>query len=158
MVDEFAKDISRTLSLSNQYLMMLLEKSGLKGLVPSHGDILFELFACDEISMSELSRRIDRDPSTVTVLVRKLVAMGLAQTTKSPSDRRSTMVSLTDKGQGFKDDFVAISEQMSSVWRRGLSEVDVETTQRVLAMMRDNLNEAIEKEAIGEEALLKLRF
>lgn len=156
MADEFAHELSRTLALSNRYLMLLVEKSGLRGLAPSHGDVLVELLARKEISMSELSRRIERDPSTVTTLVKKLVAMGLAQTAKSSADRRSTMVFLTDKGRALEDDFVAISAQMSSVWRDGLDEAEIRTAQRVLEVMRDNLSDAIEAETLLSSQLSRV--
>lgn len=104
-----------------------------------------QLFACDQMCMSELSQRISRDPSTVTALVKKLVMMGLAQTGKSAQDRRSTVVSLTEKGRLLKDDFDEISLRLESVWHDGIEEADLATTMRVLQKVRDNLEKTIEK-------------
>lgn len=150
MSEGYAQALSRTLALSNQYLMQQVERSGLRGLASSHGDILVQLFAHERMCMSELSQRIARDPSTVTALVRKLVAMGLAQTGKSPQDRRSTVVSLTDAGRALKDDFDGISARLESVWRDGVDEADLETMMRVLEKVRGNLAAAIEEESESE--------
>lgn len=146
MADNLANEFSRTLSLSNRYLMMLVEQSGLKGLSPSHGEILVELFAGKPVAMSELSRRIGRDPSTITALVKKLVGMGLAQTAKRPDDRRSTMVTLTDRAKGLQADFEAISERLMAAWHEGIDPADLEVTKRVLATVRGNLAKEIGRE------------
>lgn len=147
MSEGYARSLSRTLALSNQYLMLQVERSGLRGLASSHGDILVQLFAHDQVCMSELSQRIARDPSTVTALVKKLVAMGLAQTGKSPHDRRSTVVSLTEQGRALKDDFVAISARLEAVWHDGIDEADLQTMMRVLEAVRGNMRRAIEEES-----------
>lgn len=146
----YARALSRTLALSNQYLMLQVERSGLRGLASSHGDILVQLFAHDQVCMSELSQRIARDPSTVTALVKKLVAMGLAQTGKSPHDRRSTVVSLTDQGRALKDDFVEISARLEAVWHDGIDYADLQTMMRVLEAVRGNMKRAIEEESDSE--------
>lgn len=150
MSEGYAQALSRTLALSNHYLMLQVERSGLRGLAPSHGEILVQLFACERMCMSELSQRIARDPSTVTALVKKLVAMGLAQTGKSPHDRRSTVVSLTAKGRALKGDFDRISVLLESVWHDGIDEADLKTMMRVLEKVRGNLGAAIEEESESE--------
>lgn len=150
MSEGYAQALSRTLALSNHYLMLQVERSGLCGLAPSHGDILVQLFACDQMSMSELSQRIARDPSTVTALVKKLAAMGLAQTGKNPHDRRSTVVSLTAKGRALKGDFDGISARLESVWHDGVDEADLKTMMRVLEKVGGNLGAAIEEESESE--------
>lgn len=138
-MESFAKDLSRTLALSNQYLLLLLEEKGLEGLAPSHGDILVELFSNEAITMSELSQRIARDPSTVTVLVKKLIALGLAHTEKGCCDRRQTVVSLTEKGQALKSDFAEISGCLSEPWHEGISDERLKALSEVLAEVRGNL-------------------
>ncbi len=150
MSEGYAQALSRTLALSNQYLMLQVERSGLRGLAPSHGDILVQLFAFDQMSMSELSQRISRDPSTVTALVKKLVTMGLARTGKSLQDRRSTVVSLTERGRTLRDDFEGISARLESLWHDGVDERDLATMMRVLEKVRGNLRKAIEEECESE--------
>ena len=139
----FIHDMSRTISSANQYLMMQVEQGGLKGIAPSHGDILSELFATDGISMSELSQRILRDPSTVTALVRKLVDMGLARTEKSLTDKRSTMVYITPSGLEFKEEFERISRRLIDTWSEGISEQDLQAAARVLRAANANLHAAL---------------
>ena len=143
----FIHDMSRTISSANQYLMMQVEQGGLKGIAPSHGDILSELFTTDGISMSELSQRILRDPSTVTALVRKLVDMGLARTEKCPTDKRSVMVYITPRGLEFKGEFERISQRLIDAWSEGISEQDLQAAARVLQVANANLCAALEIES-----------
>lgn len=141
--ERFQHELSRTLRLANEYLMQQVERSGLVGLAPSHGDILSELFVRDEMRMSELSQRIGRDPSTVTALVKKLVAKGLARTAKDPLDRRATNVALTEQGHRLKGDFERISVRLNAVWHDGVEEADLAAVQRVIRTVQANLEEAI---------------
>ena len=97
--------------------------------------------------MSELSRRIDRDPSTVTALVRKLVKLGFAETARDETDGRATVVSLTDRGRALERDFGEISALLRATWTDGISEADLATAARVHAAMRRNLHAAIERGA-----------
>ncbi len=83
---------------------------GLEGLDISHGDILFVLFTYGSQPMTELSRKIDRDKSTVTSLVAKLERLGLVKRTPDSVDKRSSIIGLTDRGKELKTEFNKISD------------------------------------------------
>lgn len=130
--------LSRTVVAANQYLLKCMQRSGLTGLVPSHGDILVQLFKEDGLSMGEVAQRIDRDPSTVTTLVKKLIASGYVKTERNPKDRRTTVVLLTKEGRALEDLFWEISQQLNEAQNRGIPDEEIETTRRVLEKMQDN--------------------
>lgn len=138
-----AHDVSRVRRLANHLLVAQLAQHGMPDLVPSHGDILTTLFNEGPVTMSELSRRIGRDPSTVTALVKKLARLGLAQTGRSPTDGRAVVVSLTERGASARRDFEEISALLQSTWLADVSEKDLATTSRVLATVAENLERAI---------------
>lgn len=140
---KFGYEVSQTRSLVSQYLVSELARSGLGALAPSHGDILAQLLGSGPICMGELARAIGRDPSTTTALVRKLVALGFAETRKSPADRRATEVLLTPRGQALAGTFREISERLQATWRDGIDREDLAVASRVLARMRENLRRAI---------------
>jgi MarR family transcriptional regulator, organic hydroperoxide resistance regulator len=101
--------ISKIRNKANRIIVGELRRRNIKGLSPSHGNILFFLFQSECSTMMELARKIDRDKSTITALVRKLVTMGYVETAKSESDSRVTFVRLTEKGRRLKPDFEEIS-------------------------------------------------
>ena len=101
--------VSKIRGKANRIIIRELRDRNIKGLSPSHGDIMFFLFHSGSASMMELAKKIDRDKSTLTALVRKLVAMGYVETARDKNDSRVTLVTLTKKGWQLKPDFDEIS-------------------------------------------------
>lgn len=135
--------LSRTLALANRFLIARLEQQGLQGIAPSHGDILYQLFQQEELPMSELAQRIDRDPSTVTALVKKLAAGNYVTTAKRGNDKRVTLVSLTQKGKQLKPEFESISVELRETQLHGIAHEDLSTFDTVLHIMQDNFKTAL---------------
>lgn len=136
---EFGHEVSETRALMSRYLTVELANRGLDKLAPSHGDLLACLLDAEAVRMSDLARAIGRDPSTATALVKKLVALGYAETHKSLTDGRSTEVSLTPAGRALKDDFVEVSKRLRGTWQTGITTEDLKVATRVLSTMRANL-------------------
>lgn len=101
--------VSTIADRANRLIGRELRRRSMSGLAPSHGAILFELFQSEAISMKEIARRINRDKSTVTALVKKLVAQGYVETERDPGDSRKTLVRLTEEGRGLRPGFDDIS-------------------------------------------------
>ncbi len=142
----FVNSLAQTLAAANGYLVSQLAAVGLRDLVPSHGDILLQLFRHEDITMQELSERIHRDPSTVTTLVKKLVDAGYVKTRKSPEDKRRTQVSLTKLGQSLRKDFDLISKNMVEVQMQGIDERSFEIACDTLMRIRMNFLQASSSE------------
>lgn len=140
--------LSRTLALANRFISVQLERCGLHGIAPSHGDILVQLFKRGKLPMSELAQLIDRNPSTVTTLVKKLVAEGYLSTTKQGNDKRVTLVSLTDEGWRLQPVFDDISTSLERAQCRNLDEHDLLALERMLHAMKESLEIALEGEAL----------
>ncbi len=138
--------LSHTLAQANRFISMRLEEQGLHGIAPSHGDIFVQLFSQNELPMSDLAQRISRDPSTVTALVKKLVAEGYVLTSKQAGDKRVTLVSLTDKGRKLKPTFEAISNELERVQCNNLAEEDLQALDHALRIMQNNFETALEGE------------
>jgi Mn-dependent DtxR family transcriptional regulator len=89
--------------------------------------------------MGEIARKIDRDKSTVTSLVRKLAELGYVRSGPSPSDSRMTMVMLTEKGGALENDFKEVSAMLKETIYRGGSLLEKEILARLLTRARDSL-------------------
>lgn len=137
-VGNFVSGLARTLAAANSFLIQHLKESGLTNLVPSHGDILVCLFEGEPISMQQLAERINRDPSTVTALVKKLVAAGYASTSKNKDDHRITEVSITNKGLELRETFERINKELHAVQMSGIDINDFEATCRTLQQIEHN--------------------
>ena len=130
--------LSRTLRAANACLIDLLAQEGVTGIVPSHGDILMCLVGGEPVPMQQLAQACRRDPSTVTALVKKLVALGYVEVSRCPSDGRSRRVSLTDKGRALKPRFERISQCLLEVQSQGIDVREQEVVMDVLGRVEAN--------------------
>lgn len=125
---------------AHRFIIQELRAHNIEGLVPSHGAILAQLYHQEErIPMAELAKRIDRDKSTVTILVDKLVAVGYVQKVKDPNDKRMTYIVLTEQGQAIKPVILAISRKMLTQLYAGFSDLEKEILVRLLERMLQNV-------------------
>lgn len=138
--------LSQTLAAANGYLTAQLQEAGLKGLVPSHGDVLAHLFATTDAqgapTMQEIAAAIGRDPSTVTALVKKLVDAGYVETRKRPKDMRRTEVHLTQQGAALKPEFERISEGLVAIQMEGIAPQEFDALCDTLDRVKANFREA----------------
>ena len=139
---DMVSQLSHTLAAANRYLTQLLSEEGIEGLVPSHGDILEQLFNHDVLPMAALAEAIGKDPSTVTALVRKLMDAGYVATAKNPVDRRVTEVRLTDAGRALGGSVAQVSKKLLATMFAGLSNDELNQTKSALMTMRDNFEKA----------------
>jgi DNA-binding MarR family transcriptional regulator len=113
--------ISTVRARAYRFIQRELDSRGMKGLAPSHGAILGVLFRHDEISMSDMADRIDRDKSTVTTLVQKLAEHGYVTRRKDPGDTRITYIRLTPAGRALEGSFRSISRSLLRKTYRGFA-------------------------------------
>ena len=125
----------------HRQLRLELSAHGMKALSPSHGAILSELFVHQRLTMSDLSARIDRDRSTVTTLVAKLVEHGFVVRQRAATDGRVTHISLTDKGKGLEASFHEISHRMLERTFKGFSAEEKDLLMQLLNRVADNWDE-----------------
>ena len=130
--------ISQIREKANRLLIGELKRHNMAGLSPSHGDILWALFKQGALSMKGLATLIDRDKSTVTVLVNKLISLGYVQKQSDFADSRVTLISLTEQGRGLKDDLIEISQKLIAKVYKTLSEDERDSLIELLTKINDN--------------------
>lgn len=109
--------------------------------VSSQGFILYQLAGEEKLTMGEISRRINRDKSTTTVLVKKLKTEGLVTETSDEKDNRVKFISLTDKGREYNQFTAQISKDLINCCYTDFSDEEKNTLLRLLTKMNDNLSE-----------------
>jgi MarR family transcriptional regulator, organic hydroperoxide resistance regulator len=98
-----------------------LAQGRLKGLAASHLEIITFLLRKGPTSMQELARALERDKSTVTVLVRKLGELGFIARKGLPTDGRVTIVSLTAKGAALRTPVLRVFVKTERALAKNLS-------------------------------------
>ena len=130
--------VSHIHSLSADFLRSRLNQLGLPELSSSHGFILFLLSKESELTMGEIARRINRDKSTTTVLVRKLENGGFVQSYSNASDARSKIIKLTEKGNEYNDATSKLSSELIHTFYKGFSAEEKTKLLSFLQRIADN--------------------
>jgi DNA-binding MarR family transcriptional regulator len=130
--------ISRIRDKANRLITRELADHNLSGIVPTHGDILVALFLQPRLPMKRLAEIIDRDKSTVTALVDKLVRFGYVEKTADPNDNRITLVCLTPRGKTLMPDFLDISRKLQARVYKNLNRKEKATLIDLLAKINED--------------------
>lgn len=80
------------------------------GLYPGQEALLLELARTGPMIQAQLSEALGCEPPSVTLMSRKLELAGHIRRKPAPSDRRASVVELTDSGK-------ALADQVKQLWR-----------------------------------------
>ena len=132
---------------ATNYLDARLQEEGLSKLAASHGFIIFTLSRNKDenselkpMTMSEVAQKVDKDKSTTTVLIEKLVKLGYVHREKSPLDSRVWLISLTEKGKSYTNQMEQISKELSEKFYEGFSEDEKKTVFSLLKKIQSNFS------------------
>ncbi|HET6459197.1 MAG TPA: MarR family transcriptional regulator [Syntrophales bacterium] len=131
--------IGRIQYKANRFLLRELRSHGINGLAPSHGEILGYLMARGPLPMSEIGKTIDKDKSTITALVNKLIRLGYVVKKNDSHDSRVSLISLTRKGMSLKQSFLIIARKLRAQSYRDISDDERETLVTLLDKINANL-------------------
>jgi len=135
----FAK-VSELYYCYDNYLRAKMEKNNLGNLMTSHGRILVALKFSGDMTMSEMSSAIHKQPQTTTTLVKKLVAYKYIEI-YSVKDKRVKYLKLTDKGREVTDKILDISGKLYETQYKGITEEEVNSFRSTLNTIMENLKE-----------------
>jgi len=130
--------ISKIREKVNRRIISEMAEHGIDGIVTSHGDIIYALINKPSMTMAEIAAKIDRDKSTVTALVDKLVRLGYVAKRRDTEDTRIIYVTLTDKGHELEPVFDDISREILEVFYFGISEKEKEELFQILNKIYNN--------------------
>lgn len=120
------------------YTKKMLEKRGL-GLTPGQMTVLYTLFKGDGLSITQLSRKVYLDNSTLTGLLDRLTRLNLIYREEQPGDRRTYVIYLTDEAKKLEEPIrqtmAAVAEKMLS----GISEEELAVFRKVLLNVFEQL-------------------
>lgn len=135
--------ISKIHNSANRLIIDELKKHNLEGLAPSHGDVLVLLYRNEKgVPMNKISSSINKDKSTLTALINKLVKMDLVEKFKNENDSRSTLIRLTKKGLETKPIIMdEISTKLLNTTYKEFNQEEKELLVDLLEKVKDNLKD-----------------
>jgi DNA-binding MarR family transcriptional regulator len=122
--------------LHHHRVITLLKNSGVHRGQPK---LLFALAEEDGLTQTELVKRLQISPATVTKMIGRMEKSGLLHRKRDTQDQRVSSVYLTDAGRALKSKMIAISQSIGEEVFAGFSQEERVLMQRLLLLMRDNL-------------------
>ncbi|WP_413405347.1 MarR family winged helix-turn-helix transcriptional regulator [Paenibacillus amylolyticus] len=114
------------------------------GLFPGQEIMLMQLYAQDHQSQNSLGRTLRLDHSTVAKSVRRLEDAGLVTRSRSKTDGRVTIVSLTEAGRALEDQVNNAWRQVEQITTAGLSDEEknllLSLSQKIAAQIDSSLS------------------
>lgn len=98
--------------------------------------VLNFLFSSDEITSSELGKRVMLDSATLTGILDRLEATGFLKRKHHPDDRRAILICLTEKGRDTAEKLRFVLEEANQEFLSNLSETDQSGLRNILARLR----------------------
>jgi len=113
--------------------MRFQELMGRHGLTPTQLAALATVLRYGEVSQNQLGRMTAMDPSTISIVVRKLLKLGLVVGVASESDQRLSLIRMTPKGVRTT---LPLLDESTEVGRRVLSPLSAAEQKVFLSLLR----------------------
>ena len=133
--------VTKVKQLSDRIFEKILAMKDVDAFNGAQGRILYVLWQQDGISIKMLSDQSGLAITSLTTMLERMEKSGLICRKQDDSDKRKTLLYLTDKARGLKDDYDAVSEEMGSIYYKGFSEDEILQFEKYLDQIRANLEE-----------------
>lgn len=130
--------ISQIKQLQDRIFERMLSENGIE-ISGGQGRILFVLWKKDHLTISEISEQASLAKNTVSVVVDGMVRKGIVERETNPSNRRQTIISLTDYAQSMREQYETVSRQMNQLFYQGFSEREQKEFESFLARILKTL-------------------
>ena len=120
----------------------LLAASGVDAFNGPQGKILDALWQQDGLSAKEISQRTGLANSTLTSMLDRMESAGLVQRSRSDDDRRVVRIFLGEKAQACREQYNAVSEKMTEIYFRDMTEEEIISFEKTLMRVLENVREA----------------
>jgi len=109
------------------------------GLNQSQVAALIHLERIEQLSQSDLARRLGLRKAAAGTLIEGLEGKGLVERSRGRDDRRLQLVSITEMGRRVVDDVDQMAEQLGNDYRQGISREERAQFLATLQRLRANL-------------------
>lgn len=106
---------------------------------PAQGRIMFVLWQNDGIPIVELAKKTSLGKSTLTSMLDRLESSGYVTRIPCADDRRSVLVKRTEKDKAFEKIYVALSQDMTTLFYSGFRKKEIDQFEAYLSRIFDNL-------------------
>jgi DNA-binding MarR family transcriptional regulator len=130
--------------LARLFARALFRRLAKHDVAPGQFPLLLILWEEENLTQSEIARRLDIEQPTVANTLTRMERDGLVETAPDPSDRRQVCVKLTAKGRALERPLTAEARAVNAAAAAGLSATEVEMFQRVIGTLKQGLTREAE--------------
>lgn len=137
--------ITKIKQLGDRIFEKVLSERNIDAFNGAQGRILYVLWQEDGVPIKTVSDQCGLAITSLTTMLERMEKQGLITRIQDPSDKRKTLLFLTDKARSLKNDYNEVSNQMGDIYYRGFSEEEIRQFEGYLDRVRNNLEEWMEK-------------
>jgi DNA-binding MarR family transcriptional regulator len=132
--------IAKVHQLAGRVFYKKLKEHAIDEINPSQGRILFPLWRNDGISINKLARETVLGKSTLTTMLDRLEEAGQIKRVPSETDRRKTLIFLTEKNKQLQNKYIQVSNEMTALFYDGFTPEEIDLFERSLERILANLS------------------
>ena len=137
--------VTKIKQLGDRIFEKILSEKNIDEFNGAQGRILYVLWQEDGISIRSLSTKCGTKCglaiTSLTTMLERMENQGLISRVQSETDKRKTLLFLTEKAHALKGEYDSVSDEMSSIYYKGFSEEEITQFEEYLDRIRKNLEE-----------------
>ena len=133
--------VTKIKQLGDRIFEKILSEKSIDAFNGPQGRILYVLWQEDGISIRSLSTKCGLAITSLTTMLERMENQGLISRVQSETDKRKTLLFLTEKAHALKGEYYSVSDQMGSIYYKGFSEEEITRFEDCLDRIRKNLEE-----------------
>ena len=135
--------VTKIKQLGDRIFEKVLTEKGIDAFNGAQGRILYVLWQQDGIPIKVISDRCGLAITSLTTMLERMEKQGLIRRVQDEKDKRKTLLYLTEKTKALKNDYAAVSEQMSGIYYQGFTEDEIIQFESFLQRVQENLEEKL---------------
>ena len=131
--------VTKIKQLGDRIFEKILDEKNIDAFNGAQGRILYVLWQKDGIPIKSLSEKCGLAITSLTTMLERMENHGLISRVQAETDKRKTLLYLTEKSRSLKSEYDAVSEKMSAIYYEGFSDKEVTQFEHYLERIRKNL-------------------
>ena len=131
--------VTKIKQLGDRVFEKILGEKNIDAFNGAQGRILYVLWQKDGIPIKSLSEKCGLAITSLTTMLERMENHGLISRVQAETDKRKTLLYLTEKSRSLKSEYDAVSEKMSAIYYEGFSDKEVTQFEHYLERIRKNL-------------------
>ena len=105
----------------------------------------------DRVPIVDIAEKTGLAKNTLTAMLERMEEGGLICRVQGVDDRRKSLICLTEKARGLKEDYDRVSQQMNDLFFQDFSREEIEELEKYLNRIMENLRQAEKENRNGKE-------